>query len=186
MRRKIHIKKSNIYDLSGEYGIGYCSNTGSQFYFDLEDYDKIKDYCWIEYIRDGYHSLEAWNIGVGGNITMNWVITGKYHDHINRNPLDNRKSNLRPCNLYQNAMNSSIMSNNTSGITGVNWDKQAQKWVARIQYYGKRISLGHFDNKDDAIKARLKAEAKYFKEFAPQKNLFDKYNIKEDKDDTRN
>ena len=35
----------NTYDLSGEYGIGYTSK-GVEFYFDLEDYDKIKDYCW--------------------------------------------------------------------------------------------------------------------------------------------
>lgn len=37
-------KKYNTYDLSGEYGIGYTSK-GEEFYFDLEDYDKIKDYC---------------------------------------------------------------------------------------------------------------------------------------------
>lgn len=173
------MRKENVYDLSGEFGIGYCSNTGTPFYFDLEDYDKIKDYCWVEYVRGSYHSVEAWNIGSNGNITMNWLITGKNYDHINRNPLDNRKSNLRPCNLYQNAMNSSIMSNNTSGITGVNWNKSEQKWVARIQYYNKRILLGYFNNKDDAIKARLEAEAKYFKEFAPQKHLFEQYNIEE-------
>ena len=40
-------KKYNKYDLSGEYGIGWTSNTNQEFYFDLEDYDKIKDYCWI-------------------------------------------------------------------------------------------------------------------------------------------
>ena len=39
-------KKYNTYDLSGEYGIGYTSNTNKEFYFDLEDYDKIKDHCW--------------------------------------------------------------------------------------------------------------------------------------------
>ena len=108
---------------------------------------------------------------------MNWLIIGKNYDHINRNPLDNRKLNLRPCNLFQNAMNSSIMSNNTSGITGVNWHKNEQKWVARIQYYNNRILLGYFNNKDDAIKARLKAEKEYFGEFAPQRNLFEQYGV---------
>ena len=39
------MRKENIYDLSGEFGIGYCTNTGSPFYFDLEDYNKIKNYC---------------------------------------------------------------------------------------------------------------------------------------------
>ena len=38
-------KKYNTYDLSGDYGIGYTSKD-EEFYFDLEDYDKIKDYCW--------------------------------------------------------------------------------------------------------------------------------------------
>lgn len=44
-------KKYNTYDLSGEYGIGYTSK-GEEFYFDLEDYEKIKDYCWC--FSDGY------------------------------------------------------------------------------------------------------------------------------------
>ena len=39
-------KKYNTYDLTGEYGIGWTSNTNEEFYFDLEDYDKIKEYCW--------------------------------------------------------------------------------------------------------------------------------------------
>ena len=39
------IPQQNVYDLSGEYGIGYTLK-GEEFYFDLEDYDKIKDYCW--------------------------------------------------------------------------------------------------------------------------------------------
>lgn len=47
---KLINKKYNQYDLSGEYGIGYTSNTNAEginyFYFDLEDYDKIKKYCW--------------------------------------------------------------------------------------------------------------------------------------------
>ena len=40
--------KQNKYDLSGEYGIGWTSNTDEEFYFDLEDYDKIKNYCWYK------------------------------------------------------------------------------------------------------------------------------------------
>ena len=45
-------KKYNTYDLSGEYGIGYTQKE-EEFYFDLEDYDKIKDYCWC-INQDGY------------------------------------------------------------------------------------------------------------------------------------
>ena len=42
---KESLKKYNTYDLTGEYGIGYTFK-GEEFYFDLEDYEKIKDYCW--------------------------------------------------------------------------------------------------------------------------------------------
>jgi hypothetical protein len=37
--------------------------------------------------------------------------------------------------------------------------------------------LGYFINKDDAIKTRLSAEAKYYGEFAPQKHLFEEYGV---------
>ena len=43
--------------------------------------------------------------------------------------------------------------------------------------------LGHFDNKDDAIRARLNAEVKYFGEFAPQKHLYEQYGIKTPQND---
>lgn len=43
----IRMRKFNAYDLSGEYGIGYTSK-GEEFYFDLEDYDKIKDCYWYK------------------------------------------------------------------------------------------------------------------------------------------
>ena len=45
--RKISFKKrkSNRFDISGQFGVGYTSK-GEKFYFDLEDYDKIKDYYW--------------------------------------------------------------------------------------------------------------------------------------------
>ena len=46
-----------------------------------------------------------------------------------------------------------------------------------ININGRQIHLGLFQNKEDAIKIRLKAEAKYYGEFAPQKHLFEQYKI---------
>ena len=43
---------------------------------------------------------------------------------------------------------------------------------------GKEINLGYFDNIEDAVKARLEGELKYFgAEFAPQRHLFEQYGI---------
>ena len=104
-------------------------------------------------------------------------------DHINMNPLDNRKCNLRICTMQQNNFNKKEQTNNTSGRVGVTWDKQTNKWRAQIQVNGKSIKLGRFKNKEDAIKARLQAEMKYYKEFAPQRHLFKQYGINTQQND---
>lgn len=170
-------KKYNEYDLTGEFGIGYTSNTGEKFYFDLEDYDKIKDYCWRAEYKDCIKALRA-SINQK-SVCMHQLLGFKGYDHIDRNELNNRKFNLRPCNSTQNSQNKSLQSNNSSGVSGVSWHKNSQKWHSYITVNKRRINLGFFINKDDAIKARLNAEVKYFGEFAPQKHLYEQYNVKD-------
>ena len=162
-------KKYNTYDLSGEYGIGYTSK-GEEFYFDLEDYDKIKDYCWF-IDNEGY--LKAYSSDLSKIVSIHRIITelndSSYDvDHKNgklsRN--DNRKSNIRIATRSQNNMNKDKQKNNKSGITGVGWHKASNKWMAYIAINKKQIHLGLFDKKEDAIKARKEAEEKYFGEFS--------------------
>lgn len=148
--------RGNMYDLSGEYGIGYTSN-GEEFYFDLEDYDKIKDYTW--FINSGYVRTKR----DGRVIKLHKLLCEREEiDHFNRNKLDNRKSNLRPITHKQNMLNRSIAVNNTSGVTGVSFNKSHNKWYAGISENGNRHNLGYFDNFDDAVAARKAAEEKYF------------------------
>lgn len=154
----------NRYDLSGEYGIGWTSNTNKEFYFDLEDYDRIKDYCWSEnnsgkgYI---YTSFEGKCI-----LLHNLILTKNEIDHINHNPKDNRKNNLRIVTRSQNQMNVGIKKNNKSGVTGVWWDKRHNSWVAKIQKNKIRYTLGYFEDFDKAVKVRKEAEQKYFGEYS--------------------
>lgn len=155
--------KQNIYDLSGEYGIGYTTK-GEQFYFDLEDYEKIKMYHWYKE-KDGY--IRASN---KDKIYLHVSITNcpneKYVDHINHLKFDNRKSNLRIVSVSQNAMNRKLHENNTSGVTGVLWIKNQRLWRAEIKINNKSIYLGNFDNFEKAVKARKEAEEKYFGEYS--------------------
>ena len=158
------LKKPNRYDLTGEYGKGYDSNE-KEFYFDLEDYDKIKIYCWRSH-RNYIVSL------VGDeNISMHRLLMNfpkdKVIDHINRRPSDNRKVNLRICETIDNSKNKTISINNTSGTAGVTFQKRLNKWQADIRCDGERIYLGIFEDINDAIKTRKEAELQYFKEFAP-------------------
>lgn len=171
-------KKYNEYNYDNEYGIGYCSNTGNQFYFDWEDFDTIKEYCWNEHIKtNGYHSLETFDEMNKKNVSMMHILDCKGYDHVNRNPLDNRRKNLRKATQKENTRNKSKQKNNISGITGVGYMKKLDKWRARITVDDKSIYLGLFENKEDAICTRLKAEKEYFGEFAPQQHLFTEYGI---------
>ena len=176
MRRIWEIPKvehrDNQYDFSGSFGIGYTTNTNNEFYFDIEDFDKIKDYYWSEdsqgYIVGKIH---------GKKIKMHQLLYGKGCDHIDRNRKNNQKGNLRNATQMENTQNRSIMKNNKSGFTGIYYDKKKDGWCVQITVSKKQMYLGCFFNKDEAVRTRLEAESKYFGEFAPQRHLFEQYGI---------
>ena len=158
--------RHNKYDLSKEYGIGYIKD--EEFWFDKEDYELIRKYTWYK-DKHGYIVSDTYN----RHTKLHRLILNPDKefdvDHINGNKTryDNRKCNLRICTRGQNCCNKVDMSNNTSGCIGVTWHKRSNKWMARITLNSQDIYLGLFNDKQDAINARLEAEKKYFKEFAP-------------------
>lgn len=92
-------------------------------------------------------------------------------DHINRDTLDNRKLNLRIASYQENSFNKSIRSDNTSGIIGVCFNKNAKKWCAKIKYNGETIHLGYFSDINEAIINRRIAEEILFGEYSPNDKL---------------
>lgn len=72
-------------------------------------------------------------------------------DHINRDRLDNRRSNLRHSTRELNASNRSMNRNNTSGFKGVS--PRGSRWGARTTDAGKRRWLGSFDTPEEAAMA---------------------------------
>lgn len=161
-------KKYNTYDLSGEYGVGYTLK-GEEFWFDLEDYNLIKDHCW-SINKKGYAISTDRN--TKKTILLHRIVTNcpdnlvPDHIHGSQTRYDNRKSNLRIATTQQNSMNSTLCKNNTSGVTGVVWHSRDGVWQARIKVNYKYIHLGYFDSFEDAVKARKEAEEKYFGEFS--------------------
>lgn len=79
--------------------------------------------------------------------------------------------------IVKNNQKHSLSKSNTSGIAGVSYYKSNNKWKSYIYNDGKVISLGYYFDKEDAIRARLEAEAKYYGEYAPQRYLFEQYGI---------
>jgi len=82
-------------------------------------------------------------------------------DHIDGNRSNNIITNLREVTSQENQRNLTIASNNTSGATGVSFNKERSKWEAKIQVDGKTINLGRFSDIGDAILARKQGEVKY-------------------------
>lgn len=87
-------------------------------------------------------------------------------DHINNDGLDNRRSNLRLASKIENARNMQVSSLNTSGFKGVVWNKQKNKWMARLSDKGKQIHLGFYVEIEDAARAYDEGARKYFGDFA--------------------
>lgn len=82
-------------------------------------------------------------------------------DHINGNPSDNRISNLRAADQALNCRNQAMNRRNTSGVTGVSFDRKMKKWIAQITVNMKTIHLGCFDDFALASAARLAAQREH-------------------------
>jgi len=137
---------------------------------DDEDYEELNQWKWYAHKsgskRSKYYACRAavrgekeYTLRMHRDILGLKPGDGKICDHINRNPLDNRRANLRVANHTINGRNRGIQSNNTSGYKGVHWEKARKKWMADI-----KIHLGHFVNLEDAIEARKQGELKYWGE----------------------
>lgn len=168
-------RKTNEYIKLNDFYIGIT--TTNFFIIDIEDYKKVKKYCWHS-DNLGYVITKINNKTISLHKFLLKTDTNEIIDHINRKPWDNRKDNLRIVTFKENIWNMSISKNNTSGFIGVYFQKGFNKWCARIRIDKKVVHLGSYENKEEAIKARLKAEKEYFgEEFAPQRHLFKEYSI---------
>lgn len=180
LRYKSH-KEYNTYDLTGDYGIGWTAK-GQEFIFDLEDYNRIKEYTW--YYANGYikaNKKEKVN-GLKTYINLHKFITktggNEIIDHKNRIKTDCRKPNLRISNYLKNGLNKTISKRNKSGYTGVLYNKKWKVWISAITYNGKYHKLYRGIDLQEAIRCRLQGELDYFgADYAPQRELFEQYNI---------
>ena len=97
---------------------------------------------------------------------MHYGYLPKYIDHVDGDSVNNRIENLREATNQQNAYNQKLRKNSTSGVKGVNWDKDTNKWRVRIQINGKHTHIGSFEDLMLAELVAVEARDKYHKEFA--------------------
>ena len=166
MACKMKVKR-NKYWFSKDGLTGYGrTRTGEVFIFDAEDFHKIEDIPWY---RCNVNTNTGPYIGNKDGICLHRFIikapSGYEIDHINLNPLDNRKCNLRVCTHQQNQCNHPLQRNNTSGVTGVSFYHPRNKYRARIKCFQKELHLGYYKSFLEAVQARNEGMLHLFGEF---------------------
>lgn len=146
---------------------------GKHAIVDAADYEMMAAHRWFaQCMRSGFYAGRN-STAVNGKrsmILMHRAImaapSGMMVDHINHNPLDNRRANLRLCTNAENTRNSTARKGATSQYIGVHWSKARGKWVAEIRVDGRKKYLGCHTCEIDAALAYDAAAREYFGEFA--------------------
>jgi hypothetical protein len=156
--------RSNRYNQNKDGYVECITKKGEVIKVDKEDVEILKPHNWaivnngyaITYIKRKLLPMQ--------NFIMN-PPKGFVVDHINRDKLDNRKSNLRIATLQQNSMNRRKHNpNSLSKYKGVAKDKN--KWVAQIIKDGKRKEIGRYETQEEAAIAYNQSAIEVFGEFA--------------------
>jgi len=142
---------------------------------DPEDYFRLNKYKWHAH-RDynTFYAIRKYTRkdGKRRNCSMHREVIkvpdNMFVDHINRNGLDNRKANLRPATVSQNARNCAKSRRRTcrSKFKGVTWHRGKKIWQTQIVLNQKHIYIGSFKDEEQAARAYDRAAKKYHGEFA--------------------
>ena len=144
---------------------------------DDADFEWLNQHKWYAHKSGSYYTLYATRKVCLDNHKrikekMHRIILGlqpgdkQQCDHIDRNGLNNQRSNLRICTVAQNQQNSKKRRGCTSKYKGVHWHSDIEKWHSSIWVNKKSIHLGYFDLETDAGLAYNNAAPKHFRNFA--------------------
>lgn len=79
-------------------------------------------------------------------------------DHVNGDRKFNAISNLRGVTNQENGRNTKLSCANTSGVTGVSWNRSISRWETQIKTGKRKVYLGCYENLHEAAIARKAAE----------------------------
>lgn len=152
-------KRTCQYQIVGDL-LTITTAKGQKIYADAADYEKLSRYSWCISAK-GYPVANINNRLRKMHQYLIDIPAGKVVDHINRNPLDNRRKNMRICSRKENGRN--ISSKNA--VHGIRKTK-SEKYAVRITSDSKEKYIGTFSTYAEAVEARYKAEDMYHGEYA--------------------
>ena len=127
----------------------------------IAGFEKSKGYIAVRVLEVIYHAHRvAWALYHNESPP-----TDREIDHIDGDKSNNRIANLRLATSKQNKHNVGMIASNTSGVKGVTYRKNRNKWQAQISVDERCVYLGSYESFDDAVRARKAAEKVYGGEF---------------------
>lgn len=167
-------KDKNEIQIHGDYAEMYLydheKNIIATTIIDIEDVDKVRGTKWGIRKNKKLAYVDSKKLGKLHRYLIN-APSGKVVDHIDRNPLNNRKTNLRICTQSDNAKNVGLRENTITGVKGIYRDKKKGRFHAAICVNKKKIYIGASENLNEAARMRRSAELKYFGEFATKEEF---------------
>lgn len=144
-------KNNNFYFIDGE--VTYLMLKNNHYaQINTSDLELVRQYTWcIE--GTGYVMTRTTGKAVKLHRLLTGANKGEYVDHIDGNPLNNLRENLRICKKQQNEFNQKIRADNTSGYKGVSRIKNSGRYRAYINKDNHRIELGVYPNAEEAAHA---------------------------------
>lgn len=135
-------------------------NDGHVAFVDDEDFEIVSKYNWRAYSHGrGFRVLRPNCWTRNGEWISKYAMLhrfilkcekGKEIDHMDGNPLNNCRSNLRICSRAENCFNKPLRKDSKTGIIGVRFNKKWNTWTTRIVIDGDRKCIGSYDNKKEA------------------------------------
>ena len=166
-------KRTCWFESNGDGTVHIHMKHGYVAVIDEEDLPLVEGYAWHAhpinqngYARPPYPRAPIPGTRGWGKISLHHLLLnpepGYLGDHIDGDPWNNRRSNLRICTTSQNQQNRIHLTTNTSGYRGVSWSSQKRRWRARVA----QRSIGYFKTKEEAARAYDDAAREEFGEFA--------------------
>jgi len=156
--------RCNRYELEDSY-VRCIVKSGRSFIFDLSDFDLVSEYSW-SMAKEGY----VLGFKNGKRVRLHRLLMeAPRHlvvDHMNGDPSDCRRENLRLATQRKNSYNSCKPKSNTTGFKGVCFDTRRGKYLSSIHPNGRTVFLGYYDKPEEAAQAYDRAASCYFGEYA--------------------
>src|SRR3990167_1954504 len=134
--------------------------TGGKFaQVDDDDYESVSRFPWyakrhspgkFQAARSTYFPKTGKRETILMHRALLRVGAGLLVDHVDGDPLNNKRENLRACTRSQNKQNAVRHRNCQSKFKGVHLLRKTGKWMARITTSGRRMSLGYFADEAEA------------------------------------